>query len=105
MNSSAAPSAADGVPSADARITEQAAGRLNDRHYGVLKSVSCACRAGVLTLRGRVPTFYLKQIAQEAVADIPGVCRIDNRIEVAAPPAWASPPGTEGQRTAPILPQ
>ncbi len=83
MNPSATPG--DGRPGA-ARIAEQAESRLQGHRYRVLRAVSCATRDGVLTLHGRLPTYYLKQIAQEAVAGIPGVRRIDNRIEVAAPP-------------------
>ena len=87
---------------ADARITEQAAGRLGGGRYKVLRAVSCVSRAGVLTLHGRLPTYYLKQIAQEAVAGIPGVRRVENHIEVLPPPAWAPPSGTEGPGTAPV---
>ena len=36
----------------------------------------------MLVLRGCLPTYYLKQIAQEAVAPLEGVERIDNRIQV-----------------------
>jgi hypothetical protein len=38
----------------------------------------------VLTLRGRLPTYYLKQMALAAVAAVEGVRRIDDRVEVAA---------------------
>jgi hypothetical protein len=37
----------------------------------------------VLVLRGRAPSYFLKQIAQSAVVGIDGVRRIVNRIEVA----------------------
>jgi hypothetical protein len=59
--------------------------RLRGLPYLALKNVSCAYRDGVLTLRGWLPTYYLKQLAQAAVAQIEGVGRIDNRIEVLAP--------------------
>jgi hypothetical protein len=104
MNAPVAPSAVAGdLRPADARITEQAKGRLHDCRYGVWRAVSCVCRGGVLTLNGRLPSYYLKQMAQEAVAGIPGVRHIDNRIEVVAlpPPAWASRPGPAGHSTAP----
>src|SRR5947209_19012856 len=47
--------------------------RLRDNGYLVLKKVSCEYREGVLTLRGRLPSYYLKQVAQEAVARVAGV--------------------------------
>ncbi len=51
--------------------------------HPVLKQVSCEMDDGVLTLRGRVPSYYLKQVAQAAVSRANGVRRIENRIEVA----------------------
>ena len=41
---------------------------LRSSPYSALKHVSCDCQGGVLVLRGRLPTYFLKQIAQEAVA-------------------------------------
>ncbi|HEX3999129.1 MAG TPA: BON domain-containing protein [Pirellulales bacterium] len=37
---------------------------------------------GVLTLRGRVPSFYLKQILQAVLGQLPQIERIENRVEV-----------------------
>jgi osmotically-inducible protein OsmY len=39
----------------------------------------------VLTLRGQVSSFYLKQVAQTVVRKLPGVEECVNRIEVALP--------------------
>jgi hypothetical protein len=51
--------------------------------YPALKKLSCDYRAGVLVLRGCLPTYYLKQIAQEVVAQqLKGAGRLDNQIEV-----------------------
>jgi osmotically-inducible protein OsmY len=50
-----------------------------------LKNVSCAWLDGVLVLRGCLPSYYLKQLAQEAVASLDGVARIDNQIQVVTP--------------------
>ena len=58
--------------------------RLHGNGYRVLKNIACDYRDGVLTLRGRLPSYYLKQVAQETVARIAGVQRIDNQIEVLA---------------------
>jgi hypothetical protein len=49
------------------------------------RDVSCDFSGGVLTLRGRVPSPQLKQLAQANVAEVPGVLEIDNRVEVIAP--------------------
>ena len=36
----------------------------------------------VLVVRGRVPTFYLKQVLQTVLKDLDGVTWIDNRVDV-----------------------
>jgi osmotically-inducible protein OsmY len=53
--------------------------------YLALRGVSCAWDSGVLTLLGRVPSYYLKQVAQVTVAQVGGVERVENRLEVAVP--------------------
>jgi hypothetical protein len=56
---------------------------LRSSRYPALKAVSCDYRDGVLVLRGSLPTYYLKQMAQEAVAQqVQGVGRLDNQIQV-----------------------
>jgi len=40
---------------------------------------------GVLVLRGCLPTYYLKQIAQEVVAYLEGVESVDNQIQIMTP--------------------
>jgi osmotically-inducible protein OsmY len=59
--------------------------RLRSHPYLALKNVSCGWLDGVLVLRGCLPSYYLKQIAQEAVAALEGVQRIDNQIQVVTP--------------------
>jgi osmotically-inducible protein OsmY len=64
---------------------ELAERRLRGNPYLALKNVSCDSLDGMLILRGCVPSYYLKQIAQQAVASLEGVERIDNQIEVISP--------------------
>jgi hypothetical protein len=66
-------------------VAESAEGLLRGNSYLALKNVSCDYRDGVLILRGCLPTYYLKQLAQAAVARIDGVERVVNEIEVMAP--------------------
>ncbi len=47
-----------------------------------LHEVSCEFSGGILTLRGRVPSYHLKQLAEAAVAEVPGVIEVHNRVEV-----------------------
>src|SRR5438309_850834 len=65
-------------------VVELAERRLRGNSYLALKNVSCTCLDGILLLEGSLPTYYLKQLAQEVVADIDGVDQIVNNIEVAA---------------------
>ncbi len=58
---------------------------LRTHSYPSLKRITCEYRNGVLTLRGCVETYYLKQVAQVGVARLEGVDRIDNQIEVVTP--------------------
>jgi hypothetical protein len=65
-----------------ARVAER---RLHDHTYPALRNVSCENRDGTLILHGRVPTYYLKQIAQELIFRMQEIQHIDNRIVVGAP--------------------
>jgi BON domain-containing protein len=56
--------------------------KLRESSYYYLRSIRCAFEAGVITLRGRVPTFYLKQTVQAIVEKIDGVEQVVNLVEV-----------------------
>jgi osmotically-inducible protein OsmY len=64
------------------RISKSAQGRLRGSSYSALRGLDCIHQDGVLTLRGLLPTYYLKQIAQASVSDIAGVRTVANHIEV-----------------------
>lgn len=66
------------------RIVEGAENCLRHNSYLALKNVQCDFHEGVLTLKGCLPTYYLKQMAQAVVGRIEGVRRIVNEIEVVA---------------------
>ncbi len=63
-------------------LAEVARGRLCSSPYMAIRSVSCDFKNGVLLLRGRLPSFHHKQMAQEAVRPLAGVGQIVNAIEV-----------------------
>ena len=60
------------------------AARLHRSSHPVLTRVSCEFNDGVLTLRGKVPTFYLKQMAQEFALHTPGIRHVENSLHVSA---------------------
>jgi hypothetical protein len=64
--------------------------RLQRSPYRAVRSLSCDCRGGMLFLRGPLPTFHQKQLAQEAVANLAGVSQVINEAVVATPPGGGS---------------
>jgi hypothetical protein len=70
---------------AQASVQELAERCLRRNPYLALKTVSCDYQGRVLILRGCLPTYYLKQLAQEVVAHLNEVDRIDNQIQVVTP--------------------
>jgi osmotically-inducible protein OsmY len=66
-------------------VERRAAARLRRSPYPEVHRVACEFHEGVLTLRGRVPSYYLKQIAQTAVLEMEGIDEINNQVEVVAP--------------------
>jgi hypothetical protein len=68
----------------DTGIAELAERRLSEdqlyRFY--FREITCKSDGGTLTLRGRVPTFYLKQVLQTMLGGLEGVDRIDNQVDV-----------------------
>ena len=55
---------------------------LRRKPYRSLRCVSCSIAGDVLILTGSVETYYLKQIAQEAVGKLGGIREIRNLIVV-----------------------
>jgi osmotically-inducible protein OsmY len=66
-------------------VVQRAEHQLRHNPYRALKNVRCEYREGVLTLRGCLPTSYLKQVAQTAVAQLEGVRQVVNLIQVVPP--------------------
>jgi hypothetical protein len=51
--------------------------------YFALRLVHCSCDDKSIVLSGRVPSYYLKQLAQTLAGQVDGAKSIDNRLEVA----------------------
>lgn len=56
--------------------------KLRQASYRPLRQVRCEFHEGVLTLRGRVPTYHLKQMAQTLIGSLDGILEVSNRLEV-----------------------
>jgi osmotically-inducible protein OsmY len=74
------------ISSMDDVVEVAAEARLMKSPYWELQQVSCESRQGVVTLRGRVSSYYLKQIAQEFVGQLIAVVEVDNRLNVVLQP-------------------
>lgn len=55
---------------------------LRQKRYTLLRSVIVTVDNGVVMVHGRVPTFYLRQIAIECIKSVAGVTRVLDRIDV-----------------------
>ena len=53
--------------------------------YGPLRRIEVTVRAGVIILQGRVPSYYMKQIAQATALAVPGTDQLRNDLEVGRP--------------------
>jgi hypothetical protein len=70
----------DGAAQSD--VSRRAMARLRASHYRALHAVRCDFDRGTLRLRGVLPSYYLKQIAQAVVSELQEVRALDNRIAV-----------------------
>ena len=86
----------------DGQVMNSAAQRLQASPYAALRSIGCEFHEGVLVLRGRVRTYFLKQMAQETVRTLDGVGLIVNVVEVQGTVGPDAPPRV--QRAASGLP-
>ncbi len=64
-------------------IELEARSRLSRSGYFALRDVSCCVSSHSVQLNGRVPTYYLKQLAQAIVAELTGSRQLINQIKVA----------------------
>lgn len=57
--------------------------KLSKSQYYALRKVVCEVNNGVPTLRGRVPSYFLKQVAQSLVVEVTRrTVVVKNRLEV-----------------------
>ena len=61
--------------------------------YSPLRAVGVVVTDGRVSLHGRVPSFHLKQVAQEAARVVPGGSGLVNRLAVDSRPDQCLPPG------------
>jgi osmotically-inducible protein OsmY len=69
----------------DLGLAERIKRALNATGYGSLRAVEITVRARVVHLEGRVPSYFLKQLAQETALAAPGEHQVRNDLEVVRP--------------------
>ena len=69
----------------DRRLAERVERALRATGYGALRGVEVSVNARVVVLLGRVPSYYLKQIAQATALAIPGTHQLHNDLDVIPP--------------------
>jgi hypothetical protein len=72
---------------------EQAAYEIVASHccfHGRARGFEFERNGDVLTVRGSVPSFYLKQVLQGLLKNLDGVQRIENRVDVVSPAGLSS---------------
>jgi osmotically-inducible protein OsmY len=56
--------------------------QLQSSPFYAIRALRCDFHEGVVTLRGSLPSYYLRQIAQSLVRRVSGVLELDDRITV-----------------------
>jgi len=77
------------APCQPPNVARLAQKRLQDSSYPELRTIDCDFVDGVLTLRGRVSSFHMKQVAQVIAARVADLQCLDNRLEVRDAPRLA----------------
>jgi osmotically-inducible protein OsmY len=69
----------------DLDLAERIRRALNATGYSPLRAIEVAVHDGQISLRGRVPSYFMKQIAQATVMAVPGVGELCNELDVIRP--------------------
>lgn len=70
------------IPAARMTTLSLAEQRLRRSSYPAHRRLRCSFHEGVLTLRGRLPCYYLRQLACVLVSDLEGVEELIDCMEV-----------------------
>lgn len=67
---------------ADRDLLQRVKGFLHQRGYSPHRTLALSIERGVVVVQGRVPTYYLRQVAVECIKRVAGVTQVLDRIEV-----------------------
>jgi hypothetical protein len=69
----------------DLCLAERVERALRATGYGPLRGIAVTVQARLVILGGRVPSYYLKQVAQTTALAVPGACQVRNDLDVSRP--------------------
>ena len=69
----------------DLHLAERVERALCATGYGPLRNIGVTVHARLVILAGRVPSYYLKQVAQTIALTVPGAHQVRNDLEVSRP--------------------
>lgn len=72
----------DSPLNSDRQLEERLAAALKQHSFWALREVKATARSGLVTLAGKVPTFYARQVCQQACRQIAGVEQIVDNVTV-----------------------
>ncbi|MGE5195686.1 MAG: BON domain-containing protein [Deltaproteobacteria bacterium] len=67
---------------ADVHLTKNVDRALRATGYLALRDLQVVVSEGFVILRGKVPSYHLKQVAQATALGVPGVLEVENELEV-----------------------
>ncbi len=67
----------------DGELLQRVTSSLARQNYGAHHTLRIDVRDGVVRVCGRVPSFYMRQVAVECIRRVPGVSRLEDHMEVA----------------------
>jgi osmotically-inducible protein OsmY len=67
---------------ADSELKRRVSNYLATRYFPALKRLEIDAQSGIVTLRGRVSSFYEKQIAVHSCQRVAGVVRLVDAVDV-----------------------
>jgi osmotically-inducible protein OsmY len=65
-----------------AGLLREARQRLAASPYRCLRNIECECEGDVVLIRGELPSYFFKQLAQELLRELNGCSAVENRTEV-----------------------
>ena len=65
-----------------AELLREVQRRLASSPYRCVRNIECECDEGVVLLRGELPSYFFKQMAQELLREMTGCSAVENQIEV-----------------------